>query len=385
MSVIRPMSNRILVSGIFAALMLTTLVAFGPGNATASRSFAQDVVTERLEALRKQLPPGAKYTVGPSTAFRLLAKAEKDFMEGDLKAAAALNVSPAAVQKRAFNFAIRRLANTRIPANFLELGKARRARVGAPSALGVEAGADPTAKAFDWRSKGRVTPVRTYLDNTGQDSCGCCWDFAAVAVIESSVIKNHQGEAATLDASEQDILNQGNNGGCDGDWYQTAFTIMENDGTATEQAVPYTAVPVVPNPNPAVARPYRVVDFGLVNDAVAIPDKADIKRSLCQFGPLAVAVMADDGFVAYSGGVYVGFPSTNVSNAQINHAVTLIGWDDTKGPNGAWLIKNSWGNDWGETGGRGSEKGYIWIDYQSNNVGFAAAWARAKTDAPAGP
>ncbi len=378
MKFVRQTLNRTLFSGALAALMLTAAVGFGRGNVAASRPDDQDVATERLEAIRKGLPATATFTVGPSTALGLLAKAEKSFLQEDLKHAAALNVSPAAVQKRAFNYAIRRLANTRIPANFLELNKARRSRVGAPTALALEPGADPAAPSFDWRTKGRVTPVRIYLNNTGQDSCGCCWDFAAIAVIESSVIKNNQGTAAALDASEQDILNQGNNGGCDGDWYQTAFTIMENNGTASEQDVPYTAVPVIPNPNPGVARPYRVVDFGLVNDTVSIPDKADIKRALCQFGPLAVAVMADDSFVAYSGGVFTGFPSTNEPNAQINHAVTLIGWDDTKGPNGAWLIKNSWGNDWGETGGLGAEKGYIWIDCKSNNVGFAAAWARAR-------
>jgi hypothetical protein len=106
-------------------------------------------------------------------------------------------------------------------------------------------------------------------------------------------------------------LNDGNNGGCDGNWYETAWKSMDSSGTATEKDAPYTVVPVVSNTNPNVARPNRVVDYGLVNDADPIPDKADIKRALCQYGPLAIAVMADDGFVAYSGDVYTGFPNTN--------------------------------------------------------------------------
>lgn len=118
--------------------MLTAAVGFGRGNVAASRPDDQDVATERLEAIRKGLPATATFTVGPSTALGLLAKAEKSFLQEDLKHAAALNVSPAAVQKRAFNYAIRRLANTRIPANFLELNKARRSRVGAPTALALE-------------------------------------------------------------------------------------------------------------------------------------------------------------------------------------------------------------------------------------------------------
>jgi cathepsin L len=49
---------------------------------------------------------------------------------------------------------------------------------------------------------------------------------------------------------------------------------------------------------------------------------------------------------------------------MINHAVLLIGWDDEKQ---AWLIKNSWGEQWGE-------KGFAWIKYGSNNIGVFAAW-----------
>jgi cathepsin L len=121
-----------------------------------------------------------------------------------------------------------------------------------------------------------------------------------------------------------------------------------------------------------VARPYKVEDFNLVNQNEPIPSVAEIKRSLLSNGPLAVCVYVDDPFMNYphSGPVFKGFASTpNNRRAAINHAVTLVGWDDAKH---AWLIKNSWGTDWGVEGG------YIWIDYNSNNVGFAAAWVKAK-------
>jgi C1A family cysteine protease len=370
-----------------ALLTLSAVIALGWAHVAAQQAEDQGAVTQRLEAQRQRLPAQATFTIRESNAFRLLVRAEQNFLKEVPKSAAALNVSPQAIQKRAFNVAIRKLANTRIPPNFLELEKARRTRVGAPEALALESGVSPTAHAFDWRTKQQVTPVRTYLDNTGQDACGCCWDFAAIAVVESSLIKAHRGNAATLDASEQDILNQmkqaSGRDGCDGGWYQEAWTIMESTGTATEKAVPFKAIPE--DPTPGVVRPYRVVNYGLVSDSASIPSPMEIKRALCQYGPLAVAVMADDNFVAYGGGVFTGFASENKPDAQINHAITLIGWDDRKGPHGAWLIKNSWGNDWGDTGGYGQEKGYMWIDYKSNNIGFAAAWARATSSAAGSP
>jgi len=58
-------------------------------------------------------------------------------------------------------------------------------------------------------------------------------------------------------------------------------------------------------------------------------------------------------------------------NAPVNHAVTLIGWDEDKH---AWLIKNSWGQGWGEPAGSGTQRGYMWISYDSNNIGYGAAW-----------
>jgi cathepsin L len=51
----------------------------------------------------------------------------------------------------------------------------------------------------------------------------------------------------------------------------------------------------------------------------------------------------------------------------IDHAVVLIGWDDSKQ---AWIIKNSWGSAWGDDG-------FLYVKYGTNSIGFGAAWAEA--------
>jgi len=92
-----------------------------------------------------------------------------------------------------------------------------------------------------------------------------------------------------------------------------------------------------------------------------------LKKALCEYGPLAVAVAATPVFKAYKSGVF-----NENSNAGINHGVTLVGWDDSKE---AWRIKNSWGTGWGE-------KGFMWIAYGCNQIGYAASWVQAGPGVP---
>ena len=91
-----------------------------------------------------------------------------------------------------------------------------------------------------------------------------------------------------------------------------------------------------------------------------LPDLAP----LCKHGPLATAVVAGTpAFGAYRSGVF-----NERSTAQIDHAVTIVGWNDKKH---AWLIKNSWNTGWGD-------RGYMWINYESNRVGSYTAWVQAR-------
>jgi cathepsin L len=213
--------------------------------------------------------------------------------------------------------------------------------------------------AFDWRRSGKVTPVRD------QDGCGSCWAFGAMGAYEGSyLIRN----SVALDTAEQHVLNCSGAGSCGGGWHAGVFNWMISNGNGNESADPYTATD---RPcKPGVPTPYRAVAWGYVIPSGGIPTVAQMKAALCQHGPLTVAVYATPLFQAYAGGVFNEMDTSH----GINHDITLIGWDDSKG---AWLIKNSWGPYWGETGGFGSERGYMWIAYNSNNIGYGAAWVQA--------
>jgi len=215
----------------------------------------------------------------------------------------------------------------------------------------IGAACSATASSWDWRSNNGTTPVRN------QGPCGSCWDFATHGAFEGSyrIINNE-----IIDSSEQDTLDcNPSNYSCSGGWW--AYQYLIDTGSATESAYPYTAVKGICQPKP---RPYKAASWGYVSSS-SMPTATELKQALCKYGPLSVAVIATNQFQGYTGGVFNACATGNV-----NHGITLIGWDDSKGPNGAWLIKNSWGTAWGMSG-------YMWITYDCSKIGYGAAWVQA--------
>ena len=215
----------------------------------------------------------------------------------------------------------------------------------------------PNADAFAW--SGQVGAIRN------QGSCGSCWAFAAVSTLEASsaIINGPQS-----DLSEQHALTCSTGGTCWGGWYTPVFEWLDGgqDGIETEQSVPYQGRDG--SCGGGGSTPYAVEAWGYVDPVNTQPSVSAIKTAMCQYGAVTSAVTATSNFIAYSGGVF-----DERSNSAINHAVTLIGWDDSKG---AWLVRNSWGTNWGEDG-------YGWVEYGSNSIGAYAAWAMVEEDANA--
>jgi cathepsin L len=221
-----------------------------------------------------------------------------------------------------------------------------------------------TASKYDARSYNLVTPIRD------QKSCGSCWSFGAVGAYESNYLKVNGGTPSGLNLSEQQALSCSGGGSCSGGFAYKVFDWMvdNNKTLRTETQVPYTASNGSCSGTPTTD--YAATEWGVVDpsgDINKIASVADIKKAICEYGAVSASVNATSSFKNYASGTYFGTTS-NYNNPETNHAIVLVGWDDTKG---AWLLKNSWGTDWGEDG-------YMWIKYNSNNVGRRAAWVRAK-------
>ncbi|TVU42098.1 hypothetical protein EJB05_08487, partial [Eragrostis curvula] len=176
----------------------------------------------------------------------------------------------------------------------------------------------------DWRQKGAVT--------------GCCWAFSAVAAIEG-LYQITSGQLASL--SEQQLLDcstNGNNNGCSGGVMNDAFQyIVDNGGITTEEAYPYTEQQgMCQSVQPAVTI------SGYQN--VPAEDENALAAAVAN-QPVSVGVDASD-FHLYQQGIM----TADGCGENINHAVTAIGYGRADDGTQYWLLKNQWGETWGEGG-----------------------------------
>jgi len=200
----------------------------------------------------------------------------------------------------------------------------------------------PSGKALpdrvDWREQSVVS------DPKDQGGCGSCWAFSAVQSLESHLAI----ATGTLEIlSPQQIVSCapnpdhcGGSGGCDGSTQPLAFDYTETAGITTEASYPYkgstgtcdtSKIDAVAHNSGSVELPMN--DYSALMDAVA------------NQGPISISIAASGfHFQFYGGGVL-----KNCNDFVMDHAVQLVGYGTDNGQD-YWLVRNSWGGSWGESG-----------------------------------
>jgi len=213
--------------------------------------------------------------------------------------------------------------------------------------------AQVTTKApgsFDWRPNG-ITAIKD------QKQCGSCWAFSCTESIESLwMIKGKKGKTQVPLAPQQivdcDTVDQGCNGGDLPTCYQY---VQQAGGLEPESAYPYKAHDGRCNAQ------QNLMEDPISGFQYAIPQGSTNENTMAAFlaanQPISIIVDASI-WSSYNGGVL----TADQCGDSLDHAVQAVGYSglDT---NGYWIVRNSWGADWGENG-------FIRLQFGANTCGM---------------
>ncbi|KAG6515791.1 hypothetical protein ZIOFF_026221 [Zingiber officinale] len=225
------------------------------------------------------------------------------------------------------------LTNEEFRARFLgNFSRLRRSASGKISSRYRLREGDDLPDSIDWREKGAVVPVKD------QGQCGDCWAFSTVAAVEG-INKIVTGNLISL--SEQELLDcDTGNDGCDGGHMDVAFKfIIDNGGINSEENYLYTGEQGTCDTNKVDA---HVVSIDSYENVPSNNEKSLQKAVANQ--PVSVGIETGENFKLYDSGIYTADCGTN-----LDHAVTIVGYG-TENDKDYWIVKNSWGENWGESG-----------------------------------
>ncbi|KAJ0022178.1 hypothetical protein NQD34_009668 [Periophthalmus magnuspinnatus] len=202
---------------------------------------------------------------------------------------------------------------------------------------------------WDWRNVNGVnfvSPVRN------QASCGSCYSFASMGMLEARIrILTNNSQTPTL--SPQQIVSCSEySQGCHGGFPYLIGKYVQDFGVVEESCFPYTATDS-PCSLPQNCRRIYAAHYNYVGGFYGGCSEAAMMLELVKNGPMGVAFEVYPDFMHYKEGIYhhTGLTDTVNPFELTNHAVLLVGYGKCHMTGQKyWIVKNSWGTEWGEKG-----------------------------------
>lgn len=225
---------------------------------------------------------------------------------------------------------------------------------------------------YDPRSFGIITSIKN------QFSYGICWCLAPMASLETFLIKNNMA-SNNIDLSEEHLLYWSKRKDDGYGWNKTnkdnggqAITVTGYfsswEGPKLEKDIPFSKNKYINKPiNYQTAKTFcNVTDIIYISN-----DLPTIRNAIFKYGSVCSMYCHMPCYLSRDQHSYC-YSKHRALNKSSCHEVCVIGWDDNyphykfngeyhPKRNGAWLVKNSWGERFGENG-------FMWISYEDPNL-----------------
>jgi C1A family cysteine protease len=246
----------------------------------------------------------------------------------------------------------RRLGVVLSPAEVAQL-EAETQRLAARESM-VGAAVVGAPSAVDWRSGGYVTSIKD------QGNCGSCVAHCSCAVIESAVRIKLSNPGYAIDLSEG-FLQFCGGGSCGGWGLTSGLSFAQSTGVTDEACMPYQAT----NMNCAASRCSDWQNRLTKIQSFSAHATMDARKNAVAAGPVLAGMEVWSDFFAYRSGVYVKSSAATRLSPPGYHCICIVGYDDSQQ---CWILKNSWGTTWGESG-------FCRLGYNQTDLLIDSSWS----------